>query len=40
MDETIEHMWIECQGKNKNKNSLVGVCYERRPEDKENGLKS
>ena len=33
-------MWIECQGKNKNKNYLVGVYYESRPEDKENGLKS
>ena len=20
LDETIEHIWIECQGKNKNKN--------------------
>ena len=40
VDETIKHMWIECQGKNKNKNYLVDVYYERRPEDKENGLKS
>ena len=28
-------MWIECQGKNKNKNYLVGVFYQPRPEDKE-----
>ena len=35
LDETIEHMWIECQGKNKNKNYLVGVFYQPRPEDKE-----
>ena len=24
-DETIKHMWKECQVKNKNKNYLVGV---------------
>ena len=35
LDETIEHMWIECQGKNKNKNYLVGVSYQPHPEDKE-----
>ena len=35
LDETIEHMWIECQGNNKNKNYLVGVFYQPHPEDKE-----
>ena len=35
LDETIEHMWIECQGKNKNKNYLVGVFYQPRPDYKE-----
>ena len=35
LDETIEHMWIEFQGKNKNKNYLVGVFYQPRLEDKE-----
>ena len=35
LDETIEHMWIKCQGKNKNKNYLVGVFYQPHPEDKE-----
>ena len=34
LDETIEHIWIECQGKN-NKNYFVGVCHQPRPEDKE-----
>ena len=33
--ETIEHMWIECPGENKNKNYLVGVFYQPHPEDKE-----
>ena len=28
-------MWIECQGKNKNKNYHAGVFYQPRPEDKE-----
>ena len=28
-------MWIECQGKNKKKNYLVGVFYQPRSEDKE-----
>ena len=27
LDETIEHMWIDCSGKNKNRNCLVGVLY-------------
>ena len=36
LDETIEHMWIECQGKNKSKNYLVGVLYQPRPLDKKN----
>ena len=31
LDETTEHMWIECQRKNKNKNYLVGVFYQLRP---------
>ena len=35
LNETIEHMWIECQGKDKNKNYLVGVFYQPRPKDKE-----
>ena len=35
LDETVEHMWIECRGKNKNKNYLVGVFYQPCPEDKE-----
>ena len=35
LDKTIEHMSIECQGKNKNKNYLVGVFYKSCPEDKE-----
>ena len=35
LDETIEHMWIECQGNNKNKNYLVDVFYQPHPEDKE-----
>ena len=34
LDETIKHMWIESQGKNKNKNYLVGVFYQPRPERK------
>ena len=34
LDETIEHTWIECQGNNQ-KNYLVGVLYQPRPEDKE-----
>ena len=34
-DETIKHMWKECQVKNKNKNYLVGVFYQPCPEDKE-----
>ena len=33
LDETIEYMWIECQGKNKNKNYLVGIL-------EQNGTKS
>ena len=28
-------MWIECQGKNKKKNYLVGVFYQPHSEDKE-----
>ena len=28
LDETIEYMWIECQGNNKNKDYLVGVFYQ------------
>ena len=35
LDETIEHMWTECQGKNKNKNYLAGVFYQLRPDYKE-----
>ena len=35
LDETIEYMWIECQGKNKSKNYLVGIFYQPCPEDKE-----
>ena len=35
LDKTIEHMRIECQGKNKNKNFLVGVFYQPLSEDKE-----
>ena len=35
LEETIEHMWIECQEENKNKNYLVGVFYQPRPENKE-----
>ena len=35
LNETIEHVWIECQGKNKYKDYLVGVFYQTRPEDKE-----
>ena len=35
LDETIEHMWIECEGKNKNKNYLVRIFYQPHPEDKE-----
>ena len=27
LDKTIEHMWIDCQGKNKDKNCLEGVFY-------------
>ena len=34
LEGTIEHMWIECQGKNHIKNYLVGVFYQPRPEDK------
>ena len=34
LDETIEHMWIEREGKNKN-NYLVGIFYQPSPEDKE-----
>ena len=33
LNETIEYMWIECQGKNKN--HLVGIFYQPRPENKE-----
>ena len=33
LDETIEHVWIACQRKNK-KNLLVRVFYQPRPEDK------
>ena len=35
IDENIEHMWIECQGENNNKNYLVVVFYQPRPENKE-----
>ena len=35
LGETIEYMWIECQGKNKNKNYLPGAFYQPRHEDKE-----
>ena len=35
LNETIEHVWIECQGKNKYKDYLVGVFYQTRPEHKE-----
>ena len=35
LNETIEHVWIECQGENKYKDYLVGVFYQTRPEDKE-----
>ena len=35
MDETIEHIRIDYQGKNKNKNYLVGVFCQLRPENKE-----
>ena len=35
IDETIEHMWIQCHRKNKNKKYLVGVFYQSCPEDKE-----
>ena len=35
LNETIEHVWIECQGKNKYKDYLVGVFYQTRPEGKE-----
>ena len=35
LHENIEHVWIECQGKNKYKDYLVGVFYQPRPEDKE-----
>ena len=35
MDETIEHVRIDYQGKNKNKNYLVGVFCQLRPENKE-----
>ena len=31
IDETIVHMYIECQWKNKNKTYLVGVFYQPRP---------
>ena len=34
LNETIEHVWIECQGKNKYKDYLVGVFYQTRPEHK------
>ena len=34
LGETIEYMWVEYQGKNKNSNYLVGVFYQPRPEDK------
>ena len=42
LDETIEYMCVEYQEKNKNKNYLVGVSYQPRPEDKKNwyGFKS
>ena len=42
LGETIEYMWVEYQGKNKNNNYLVGVFYQPRPEDKKNwcGFKS
>ena len=35
LDETIEHMWKECQGKNKIKDYFVAVFHQPRPEDKE-----
>ena len=35
LDKTIVHMRIECQGKNKSKNFLVGVFYQPLSEDKE-----
>ena len=35
LDETIEHLSIECQGKNKNKKYLVGVFYQPCLEDKD-----
>ena len=40
LDETIEHMWIECQGKNKNKNYLLSVFYQPRPEDRKTNMDS
>ena len=34
LDENIEHIWIKCEGKNENKNWLVGVLYQPCSEDK------
>ena len=31
----MKHAQIECQGKNKNKNYLIGVFYQPCPEDNE-----
>ena len=33
-------MWIECQGKNKNKNYLLIVFYQPRPEDRKTNMDS
>ena len=35
LNETIEHMWIVCQGKNKSKNYLADVFYQPLLEEKE-----
>ena len=40
LDGTIEHMWIECQGKSKSKNYLVDTFYQPLPEEKEKLIRT
>ena len=40
LDGTIEHMWIECQGKSKSKNYLVDAFYQPLPEEKEKLIRT
>ena len=36
IDESIEHLWIECKGSNCNKSSLVAALYQPSSDEKKN----